>query len=262
MQSGQVQVHREDISHLSPKTTHLGGGTELAVDALVACTGYSAKPTINFVPASTHSDLGIPTSDLNKTQLGFWQELCARADMTIGARFPRLLQGPSKGPGSSTPVPYHPGAAGEVKYTPWRLYRGIAPPGLAAAGDRSLVFLGMFSNIANTIRLEIQCLWALAYLEDKLPAADADVENKRIFDETALFQRFTELRAPYGHGRLHPDLNFDQLPYFELLLSDLGLKTQRKTNLFRELFEPYSQRDYAGIVEEWISSLKPVDSHS
>ncbi len=203
-----------------------------------------------------HSDLGIPTTELDSTQKEFWQKLSAKADLTIGLQFPQLLGGPSKGPGSSTPVPFNPGAAGEVQYTPWRLYRGIAPPGLTARGDRSLVFLGMFSNVANTIRLEIQCLWALAYMNNKLPSVDDEIRDGDVFEETARFQRFAELRSPYGHGRFYPDLTFDQLPYWELLLHDLGLKTRRKANMFRELFEPYSRKDYAGIFQEWIQSSK------
>jgi hypothetical protein len=140
----------------------------------------------------------------------------------------------------------------EVSYTPWRLYRGIAPPGQTAAGDRSLVFLGMFSNVANTIRLEIQCLWALAYFNRKLPSVDTDVSEKKIFEETALFQRYVQHRAPYGHGPFYPDLVFDQVPYWDILLHDLGLPTARKANAFRELFEPYARGDYEGLVQEWI----------
>jgi len=142
----------------------------------------------------------------------------------------------------------------EATYTPWRLYRCMAPPGLTAAGDRSLIFLGMFSNIANTIRLEIQCLWALAYLEGKgIPGVQKDIENGHVMDSTAEFQRWTQHRAPYGHGRFYPDLNFDQLPYWDVLLNDLGLPVQRKANRFKELFEPYTQSDYKDIVAEWLA---------
>ncbi|KAK1974466.1 cofactor FMO1 FAD enzyme [Colletotrichum cereale] len=236
VRNGTVQIYREDIDHLSDHTIHLGDGTTLAADLLVASTGFSAKPTIDFEPASLHSDLGIPTT----------------ADAAIGARFPRLLDGPFVSPTSSKPRAFHAGASGEVGYTPWRLYRGIAPPGLAARDDRSLVFLGAFSNLANMMRLEVQCLWALAYLEGRIPSLDADRRAGRVFDEAALLQRWSQHRAPYGHGRFYPDLVFDQLPYWDMLLGDVGVETRRKAGFWAELFESYTPSDYRGMVAEWI----------
>jgi len=252
IKSGQVKIHRQDIDHLSKETVHLGDGSELAVDSLVASTGFSAKPRVSFEPPSLHSDLGLPTTDLDSTQEQFWAQQDAQADVAIGTQYPRLLVGPHKSPGSESPKEFNPGMSAEAKYTPWRLYRGVAPPGLTAAGDHSLVFIGMFSNIANTIRLEVQCLWALAYLNGKLASVDQDVRDGRIFQEAATFQRFTQHRAPYGHGRFYPDLVFDQLPYWDMLLHDLGLQTRRKSGVLREIFEPYTQADYRGLTQEWI----------
>ncbi|KAM7184258.1 putative dimethylaniline monooxygenase [Naviculisporaceae sp. PSN 640] len=282
VKNGQVKIHRQDISHLSHRKVHLVTGTndtevpgsngvsELDVDALVASTGYSAKPTVSFSPSTLHSDLGLPTTSLTPEQQSFWSELDSKADIVIGQKFPQLIKGPPKPrldvPASSEEPrtkPINLGAASEANYTPWRLYRGIAPPGLTdvpQAVDRSIIFIGMFSNIANTIRLEIQCLWGLAYLENKLPHLDASQDGHvdmrtKIFEETAVLQRYAQHRAPYGHGRFYPDLVFDQLPYWDVLLKDLGLKTRRKGGFmgFRELFEPYTQTDYRGLVDEWLA---------
>lgn len=247
-----MKIHRVDISHLSSHKIHLTNGTLVGADAIVACTGFSAKPAISFEPAEIHSDLGIPSAQLSRSQCSFWKQLDAKADVAIGTVYPRLLTGPFKNPASSIPKPFNPGMVAEVNYTPWRLYRGIAPPGLSAADDRSLVFLGMCSNVTNTIRLEIQCLWALAYLEGKLPSLDRHISSGTVFEETALFQRYTHHRAPYGHGSFYPDLSFDQLPYWDTLLNDLGLPTARKGNMARELFEPYKQQDYRGLMQEWM----------
>ncbi|KAK3371075.1 cofactor FMO1 FAD enzyme [Lasiosphaeria ovina] len=265
--SGRVRIHRADISHVSHRTIHLvaedsntaaGAGygtvkpaevptTELSVDALVAATGYASKPSISFSPATLLGDLGVPATTLDTEQTAFWAKLDAKADGTIRQQFPQLIPGPRR-------------SAVQHSTTPWRLYRGIAPPNLAAAGDRSLVFVGIFSNIANTMRLEVQSLWAAAYLSGKIAHLDDDDDDDsqeekkgRIYAATALAQRWAMHRAPFGHGAAYPDLVFDQLPYLDLLLHDLGLETRRKPTALRELFEAYSQADYRGIVDEWLA---------
>lgn len=257
MSSGRVHLARGEAVESQQDT-------ELDVDAMVVSTGYSAKPTISFSPSTLHSDLGLPTNELTPEQQSFWSDLDEKADLSIMQRFPQLIQGPPPPRATAAGEPSKPinlGAATEVTYTPWRLYRGIAPPGLATSEpDRSLIFIGMFSNIANSIRLEIQCLWGLAYLENKLAhlTSSGTAEDKiNIYEETALFQRYTQHRAPYGHGRFYPDLVFDQLPYWDTLLRDLGLETRRKGGVLglRELFEPYTQEDYRGIVDEWVGKV-------
>ncbi|KAK1834464.1 putative dimethylaniline monooxygenase [Podospora conica] len=255
---GRIRIHRADISHLTDHKVHLhseaDGDTVLNVDALVACTGFSAKPSFTFKGASP-SDLGIPTTSLTKTETQLWEAVNGQADLSIGSEYPRLLLGPFHSPSSRVPRQFHQGAssAEETPETPWRLYRGMAPPGLAASGDRSLVFLGIMNGVGNTVRMELQALWALAYFGDKLALLQRDRESSRVFAETALFQRFTQHRAPYGHGRLFPDLVADQLPYWDLLVHDLGLETRRKGGGLRELFEPYGVADYAGLTGEWLA---------
>ncbi|KAK0638945.1 cofactor FMO1 FAD enzyme [Cercophora newfieldiana] len=261
---GQVKIHRADISHLTDHAIHIhsdGKPRSLPVDALVACTGYSAKPSLTFSPPALQSDLGVPSTSFTKSQSAFWSQLDDRADLIIGNKFPRLLLGPFHSPTSSVPKQFHLGASSdaETPYTPWRLYQGIAPPNLTAAGDHSLVFISMFSNVAATIRLEIQCLWALAYFNHGLPSVRRNREEGKVFLETALFQRYSQRRAPYGHGRSYPDLVVDQLPYWDLLLHDLGLETRRKGG-WRELLEPYTQQDYAGLVDEWLAKKRLAQS--
>ncbi|KAI8269765.1 hypothetical protein K4K58_000212 [Colletotrichum sp. SAR11_239] len=253
VRNGTVEIYREDIDHLSDHRVHLADGTSFSVDLLVASTGFSAKPTMNFEPASLHSELGVPTAEMSPDQVAFWNEQSAKADKAIGARFPRLLDGPFLSPTSSKPKPFNPGASVEVSYSPWRLYRGMAPPGLAANDDRSLIFLGVFSNLANIMRLEVQCLWALAYFEGKIPTLDRDIRAGKVYEETALMQRWAQHRAPYGHGRQYTDIVFDQLPYWDMLLGEVGVQTQRKPSKWAEFWESYTPVDYRGMVKEWMA---------
>ncbi|TLS27585.1 hypothetical protein PpBr36_04169 [Pyricularia pennisetigena] len=280
--SGQIRVHRDDVSHLSDHKVHLSRGQELQVDAIIAATGYWAKPAINFTPESTHSGLGVPSISLSQSQQLHWRRLDAASDAKLGARFPELIKGPqdkkskssspgrwsksSNGSSSSSskkapaarPALYKLGSADHgIPYSPWRLYRGIAPPGLAATGDRSLAFVGIHNNLSNLTRLEVQSLWAASYLLGHAlddPNLDGSPRSaKAIFEDAALLQRWSQRRAPLGHGRSFPDMVFDQLPYWDLLLHDLGLPTARKGSLWRELFEPYTQQDYSGLVEEYLA---------
>ena len=249
IRSGQVRIHRDDVSHLSPQTIHLAS-TSITAHALITATGFSPKPTIKFTPSSMHSDLGLPTTYLTAAQRTFWSNLDEKADRTIAATYPRLVTGPFTSPSSTTVQPFNRGDDPSLNYTPFRLYRGIAPPGLTTAHDRSLVFIGMFSNIAATIRLELQCLWAYAYLNDHLA-----IQDDTVFEDTALMSRYAKHRAPYGHGRFFPDLVFDQIPYFDMLMRDLGLATWRKRGWMRwwkELFGAYQQEEYRGVVGEWL----------
>jgi hypothetical protein len=56
---------------------------------------------------------------------------------------------------------------------------------------------------------------------------------------------------------------FDSLPYVDLLLNDLGLSHHRKDGWgWRELFVPYDQGDYRGLVAEWIKNIQYPKEHS
>lgn len=249
VKTGQVRVHREDISQLSKGTINFVSGKSIQADALITATGFSAKPTLHFSPSTIHSELGIPSTSLTKPQHEFWRDMNQKADLTIAASFPRLLAGPFTSPKSTVVQPFNPGVDPELNYTPFRLYRAIAPPGLTKEGDHSLAFISMFSNLANTPRCELQCLWAYAYLNDKL-----DINASTVFEETALMAQWAKYRAPYGHGRFFPDLVFDQVPYCGMLLQDLKLRYWRKPNMLAEVFGSYRGADYNGVVQEWLKA--------
>ena len=56
---------------------------------------------------------------------------------------------------------------------------------------------------------------------------------------------------------------FDSLPYVDLLLKDLGLSYHRKGGWgWRELFVPYDQGDYRGLVTEWTRNIQDPKEYS
>ena len=248
------------MSHLSRHTVHLKNDTSVPADALITATGFSVAPPFHFIPESTHFDLGIPSQSLTTSESRFWDERDAEADSSIVAKFPCLATGPTTSHDSpySLPLPLTSSPTARAKplddalsFSPYRLYHSIAPPGLTVKGDRSIAFIGYYGNIASTVRLEITTLWAYAYLSGRLT-----IDESAVFRESALMSRFHMYRSPFGHGRLYPDNVFDQNAFFDMLLRDLGLPCWRKSNIFKELFEPYGQKDYRGLTQEWLRETK------
>lgn len=71
--------------------------------------------------------------------------------------------------------------------------------------------------------------------------------------DTLLHSRFGKWRYPAGHGSQFPDFVFDAVPYFDLLLGDLGLKVHRKNGWFAEMTDPYGPADYRETVSELVA---------
>jgi len=76
--------------------------------------------------------------------------------------------------------------------------------------------------------------------------------------ETTLWARFGRWRYPVGYGAHYPDFVFDTLPYFDVLLQDLGLKNERKGGV-RELGEAYGPKDYSGLLDELKVSVRETE---
>lgn len=248
------------MSSLSQHSIHLEDGTLLSADALITATGFSVDPPFKFVPESIHFDLGIPSQSMTTSQVRFWDDMDTEADLDIRAKFPFLALGLTTSQTSPYSLPLPPTASPIAKaktvndrhsFSPYRLYRSIAPPGLTVKGDRSIAFIGYYGNIAATVRLEITSLWAYAYLSGRL-----EIDKSAVYRESTLLSRFNMYRSPFGHGRLYPDNVFDQNAFFDMLLRDLGLPCWRKGNIFKELYEPYGQKDYKGLNQEWLRKTK------
>ncbi|KAI9761558.1 MAG: Guanine nucleotide exchange factor lte1 [Chaenotheca gracillima] len=286
--SGQIKVHCKDMTSLSGKTIHFTDGTSLSVDALITAPGWDCKPTIKLTGAGSDAELGLPSFNYTRSELEGWVDLERKADVEIFKRFPGLLRSPAC-KASSSNLQENPlvqraegpneGAGEAQDIMPpaprYRLYRGIAPPNHVTSSnshDHSVVFLSTVSNISRPHLMELQALWSYAYLTNNTPAnfpfsassssdpalSDGD-RGHAIHYSTALFNRFGHWRYPYGHGSQFPDFVFDGVPYFDLLLRDLGMSERRKRGgwalgrWFRELFEPYGVEEYKGVVKEWLA---------
>lgn len=286
---GQVEILRKDIERLEGENMiKFTDGTSIETNALISSNGWMFTPDIEFLPRSLHLELGLPTTEYTKSQKEIWDNLNARADVEILERFPMLAKRPRLNddplavsanlPANNTPVE-------REAYMPWRLWRGFAPP---LSKEKNLVFLGMMANLQVAVRNNLAGIWAYAYMNGmleshtRLTLGNIEVAREKkpqqansngilseavmsgyesekgkeedILYETALFNRFSSWRAPYGFGARYPDFAFDNIPFFDLLLRDLGLNPWRKGGWIREIFGgPYLPKDYREVVDEWKS---------
>ena len=297
--SGQVEVLRKDIERLQRgNMIKFSDGQTVETDALVSSMGWEFAPDIEFLPRDLHAEFGIPSTGLSQSQKDMWDQLNARADVEIFERFPMLVKGPKLSNDSLVVREHLPTASVETmprakqEYSPWRLWRGLAPP---LQKEKNLVFLGMIMNLQGAITNHIASIWAFAYMNGELgslprslsitnarkmsrsnerpaktngaPPENDDqmrTETERLLYETALFNRFTHRRSPHGYGARHPDFAFDALPFFDMLVQDLGLNSWRKGwGWIGEVFGgPYLPRDYEGLVDEWNNKRRNPESCS
>lgn len=234
VKNGTIRVHTANISLLSPRKVHLSTGEVLDADALVCATGWKKTPSFSF----SNWDIKLQRSVSEMT------DLTQAADAEILARFPIL---------KSQPLLRSP-----PKLTdPLRLYRFMVPPALW--DDRSLAFAGMVSSASTSICANLQGLWISAYLDGKLnrtPVNDTDAVR-----EAVLSSQWGKWRYPCGYGGEVADLAFDALPYFDLLIRDLGLESRRKRSWLAETIEPYKPCDYRTVAKEWLDA-HPIKSGS
>ncbi|KAK3322001.1 hypothetical protein B0H66DRAFT_553084 [Apodospora peruviana] len=251
--SGLVTVHRKDVSHLSGNQVHLEDGTIFQSDGMIKMTGWEFNPSIKYLPEGIDSELGIASLDYSVEQRKFWDNLDAEVDREIFSNFKMLKSSPTAIDKTSLLVdPLAPteDAATKPSFTPYRLYRSIAPPGLTASGDRSVVFVKHIASISNYIVVEVQSLWSYAYLNNLI---EPSIDPKTVHYQSARTSRWFKHRYPYGFGARYPDIMFDSIPYVDMLLTDLGLPKYRKGSWYKELTDPYLARDYKGITQEWLA---------
>ncbi|KAF9890675.1 hypothetical protein FE257_005541 [Aspergillus nanangensis] len=235
LRSGQVKITRKDIDHLSSEgTVTFADQSTIQTDALVAITGWNLAPSIKYTPRGLDASLGIPTSTMTPEEEESWERLDAAADKEILTRFPYLQHPPA------AKIPY------KQAVSPFRLYRGIAPPGLTSTADNSLAYVKMVHSTSNVIIAETQALWVYAYLNDQLR-----IETGDVYRHTALTSRYGKHRYPCGFSAWYPEFVYDAIPYADMLLSDLGVRSRRKSSWMKEAFEGYTIHDYKGINREW-----------
>ncbi|KAK7222831.1 hypothetical protein V2G26_010834 [Clonostachys chloroleuca] len=243
VRNGQVKVHHAEITHLTPGTVHLSSGEAIPTDALHCSTGWKHQPPINVSPASLAKDLGLPHAFTEASPLA-----CA-ADEEIFRRFPALKDQPDVFPKNKSKR--HRPVSEEVSLSPYRLFRFMVPP--KYIHQRNFAVAGAMLSFGQPISAQTQGLWITSYLDGTLrvPESLEEVEYS-----AELFMRYSHWRTPAGCGKRHGDMIFESMPYWDLLLQDLGVQYKRKSSWLQEIFMPYGVSDYKGLVTEWITLKK------
>lgn len=273
--SGTVKIHIADLVRLSPSTVHLSDGTSFETELLLCVTGWKHVPPLNFLPEGIEKELGLPHVPSDEEPI--WKpDLIHKADEEILARFPRLRDQPkankkfvplAEAKGLSTRVQDEVDPTDHTRLTPYTLYRFMVPPTPRFFATRDIAFAMFAVNFSSTISDHLQALWISAFFDGDIAVQEEqngthhEAMEKLQYD-TLLHNRFGKWRYPAGRGSQLPDFVFDAVPYFDLLLGDLGLKSHRKKGWFAEITDPYGPADYRDTVPEWVAKRDGMISGS
>lgn len=259
VRSGLVTVHHAEIVSLDATCAQLSDGEAVEAETIVTCTGWKNTCTTNFGPPELAAKLGLPgTSGLGQETNSKDAKLMAKAEEEILQRFPELRRRPQWdvplsrvfGTDKEQACRDTPGFPGANSL--W-LYHSIVPPCEDILKHRNLAFIGMHQSIHTVMVAQVQALWATAFFHDRIPTLTTqDIDQLRY--EMYLETEYQMIRRPKkggGAGGQYLDLVFDTVPYVDLLLEEVGVRTRRKSSWWRNIFEPYMIYDYARIVEEW-----------
>ncbi|MCJ1386955.1 hypothetical protein MMC17_010084 [Xylographa soralifera] len=252
-----IHIFRESIVSMSENSIYISDGQVIEADAVVFATGWSSTHSALF-DQKTAAELGlpIPLVEENPAEASHWRELQKAAEKTVLDLYPVLRDPPRQPPPRKT--------------SPYRLFRTMVSPKLAAAHDYSLAFVGLVSNNQVSTHAEISALWTVAYLTDKLTDAPVgalldDAEKMNV--DVAAMTTFMEKR--YLGRKDIPDVAMEIQDYVDLMMRDMGLRADRKRmkappSWFgyqawkAEWFTPYMPRDYSGVVVEFLKRCKTL----
>lgn len=260
-----VKIRVADISRLSEGKVYLSSGESFETGALLLSTGWKHTSSIDFAPAGLEARLGLPSSNSSNTDK-IKAPLTARADAEILNTFPRLRNQPAER-NNTKRLASTDGEVPEEVLSAMNLYRFMVPADEELLEANDIAFAGHLMSITTSIIAQTQALWISAYFDGKLsPLAGAsqtahaapnpDHQIASVKYSAVLHNRYGKWRYPGGWGGKIPDFVFDALPYVDLLLRDLGLKTRRKGGFLKEISDPYGPEDYVGIIDEWVKGQK------
>jgi len=249
VRNGKIQVKLGEVASFEAEGEVLfTDGDRLKVDAVVCATGWETKPSVKFLPTGIDKELGLPRA--NPTLDSEEEQLIQTSEAELYEQYPFLKERNSNR--IYHPDPSHRLSAkqslADKTQNPYRLFRFMVP--LSDLQERSLGFVGAMMTLGTASCAYIQALWLIAYLDGTLQLSPA-MSPSDIKYQTYLETQYCAIRHAMGYGNQYPDLVFDALPYFDILLSDLGLTAKRKRSFRKEYFGSYGPEDYRGLIDQW-----------
>ncbi|KAJ9664379.1 hypothetical protein H2198_000308 [Neophaeococcomyces mojaviensis] len=231
LHEGDLKVHRTSITEFRDEQVILKDGQRLSSDFVILCTGW--KDNLSVYDQRLRQMLGLPSTASSGKE---WEEYDRAADIKVDQMLPNL---------TSIPHTTYENPANR-DHRPWRLYRRLVSPYLAAEDDRSIVFLGQIHSVYTPLVAEMQSLWSCAYLLGDLSIPPLEDMKQEI----SVWNSWTAKRY-LAQGRRHAYSIYDYLSYVDSLARDIGVRTNRKSNPISEMFSTYKPRDYKGIIDEY-----------
>jgi len=212
-----IHVSRAHIKFAKGRPITLSNSVTVETDAVVFCTGWQlAFPTL--FSSTLSYELGLPCDPLvvPPKEEAYLKSLDSAPEKRIETRYPVLRQPPK-----NIHIP-------KSTITPFRLFRFIAPPKLAAKGENSIVFLGNWANGRPLVTAEIASIWSVAYLEGLMP----DHTNSLLAQPDAMDRDIAHIesyrRKRYLNAFPFRISIFESGEFEEQLMKDLRLRPDRK----------------------------------
>jgi hypothetical protein len=242
-QGERIHVARATITSMEGNVLHLSDQSQIEADAVIFATGWESLTGQIFSP-NLQAELGLPVlwNSIPESEAKYWKQLDASEDQKILDLYPIF---------DKVPYTY---LQRDAEYTPFRLFRGLVPPSLAA--NRNIVFLGKLGNVQQTSLAEINALWSVAYLEGHLPLEKLVKGQDAMNEEIARVSAFMKRRYP---GRRNIPLALLEVrDWMDMLLRDLGIRTDRNRLAWERNARGFGWWGLKGWIAEWLKPYEPV----
>ncbi|CAK3962510.1 flavin-binding monooxygenase [Lecanosticta acicola] len=229
-----VKVFRQDISGMDEHVVILQDSdhTLVRADVVICATGW--RDQVSYFDDETSYALGLPANHRPAAD-SRWTQLMRAADEDVAKQFPIL---DSKWARSQKA--FQPFDAPEQPQ--FRLWKSMVP-----SNDHSIVFLGRLM-LGNHFRAsEVQALFAVAVLDGAIKSPLKEDMESDIARTLAWFRRRYLKKGQRGNW-----FYWDMVPYTDMLLSEMGLRSHRSKFWLRDLTRPCYARDLRGLIEEYV----------